>query len=215
MVQYLQAGQLDKASELLPTTIEGALDATPIHMIAKAIDPIKVESFIAFELTKLATLVNIDQRLNLQPHQIKFVAKSIMDDFNYESLADISLCLKRGARGFYGEIYRIDAAVITGWMQSYLDEKYDSLEQRKAKEKPESQPRAVSTVEASKYLDEWMKSIGGDPEKKDENNSKSNAYQRFKHGYQPQLTEEHKRKILKQEFPEATEEQIQELLKKM
>src|SRR5690606_30476169 len=87
MVQYLQVGQLDKASELLPTTIEGALDATPIHMIAKVIDPVKVESFIAYQLTRLAAMVNVDQRLNIQTHQVRFIAQALMENFSYESLA--------------------------------------------------------------------------------------------------------------------------------
>jgi hypothetical protein len=226
MVQYLQAGQLDKASELLPATIEGALDATPIHMIAKAVDPARVEAFIAYHLTKLAALVNVDQRLNIQPHQVRFIAQALMENFSYESLADINLCLKRGAMGFYGEISRIDAAVITGWMQSYLDEKYDALEQRKAKEKHADKGVDLTKVTkehvekfgpGSEYYKEAQRiaaelTSGPEPEK---DNRKANEYQRFKHGYQPQLTEEHKRKILKQEFPNATEEQIQELLKKM
>jgi hypothetical protein len=154
--------------------------------------------------------VNIDQRLNIQPHQVRFIAQGLLETFSYESLADIHLCLKRGAMGMYGEIYRIDAAVITVWMQSYLDEKYDALEQRKAKEKhlDKQEPRTKEAVDGSKYLQQILENIGHVPEP-EKDNRKENGYQRYKLEDVSSLNADHYRKILKQEFPDATPEEIE------
>jgi hypothetical protein len=226
MVQYLQVGQLDKVSELLPTTIEGALDATPMHMIAKVIDPVKVESFIAYQLTRLATLVNVDQRLNIQPHQVRFIAQALMENFSYESLADINLCLKRGAMGFYGEIYRIDAAVITGWMQNYLDEKYDALEQRQKKaKKQDKSERKSDAVDGSKYIAEMLENLG--VQQKEHGPREETEYQRHKlenpHPVTPPEEVEKKLarirelqiKALRDKHPGASDEEINHLLTKL
>lgn len=151
-------------------------------------------------------MVNIDSRLNLQPAQVSFIAKSLRENFTYESLADINLCLKRGIMGNYGQIFRIDGAVITNWMQAYLDEKYDALEQRKAKEKrPEKEVRQNNVVDGSKYIAQMLENLGvGKEEEKD--NAKANAYERHKLEYKPNLTEKHYREIFKQEYPGGTED---------
>jgi hypothetical protein len=171
---------MDKATDLLPLKIEDALDATPICMIEKVIDPLKIEAFIAYHLIHVSAMINVDTRLNLQPAQVKFIAQSLRENFSYESLADINLCLKRGAMGFYGDIFRIDGAVIMGWMEKYLDEKYDALEQRKAKEKhPDKAKPVKQVVDGSKYIKQMLENLGvpNDPPK---DNAKENAYQRHK-----------------------------------
>ncbi len=217
MVQFLQVGQMEKATELLPTTVEGCLDATPIFMVEKVIDPIKVEAFIAYHIVRVAAMVNVDPRLNLQPAQVKFIAQSLRENFTYESLADINLCLKRGIMGFYGQIFRIDGAVIVSWMQSYLDEKYDALEQRKNKEKhPEAKPADLSKVVAEKAKQygpgtEYYKEAQRIAEelinvpKKPENNSDENAYQRHKvtNVYPITTPEELQKKLLHLEWIRA------------
>src|SRR5689334_18598931 len=136
IVQYLEAGKMDKVSGLMPSTVEKAMNGTPVAMVAQVVDPLRVEAFVAFELTKrVADMFNGDQRLNLQGHQIPLIARSLMENFRNESLADFSVCFQRGVAGFYGELYRIDLAVITGWMQKYLEEKYQAIESKLMSEK--------------------------------------------------------------------------------
>jgi hypothetical protein len=80
MVRHLQAGNLREALDLMPSRIDLAIKGTPIANITKAIDPIKVEAFIAFVLSReVAAMWNGDQRLNLQAHQIPVIAKSLME----------------------------------------------------------------------------------------------------------------------------------------
>lgn len=139
MVQLLEQGNLRAAMNLLPSTIEQATKGTPIQMIEKVVGEMKIEAFIAFELTLLASMVNVDERLNLQSHQIPVIAQELIREFRAESLADFHVCFKRGAMGFYDEkLLRLDGAVITQWMRKYLEEKYVIIENRLRNEKDDS-----------------------------------------------------------------------------
>ena len=196
MVTFLEAGRMDKVSELMPTTIEKAVNGTPIAMVAKVVEPKRIEAFIAFELTKLASMVNVDERLNLQPHQIPIIAQGLMEDFKTENLADISVCFKRGARGCYGQIYRLDGAVITEWMRKYLEEKYQVIESNLMKEKDNpydfnSKPRnSDQEPNPDRNLLALLKTVIGDVKPKSQNNDDANKYQREKLGYQPPSVED-------------------------
>lgn len=118
----------------MPSTIEQAVeDGYPMSVINQATPNLK--AMIEYELIMTAKMVNVDQRLTIQAHQIPIIAETLYETFKDESIEDISLCLKRGAAGLYGEIYRLDAAVITGWMKQYLAEKYQVVENNLMSEK--------------------------------------------------------------------------------
>jgi hypothetical protein len=160
MVMHLQAGNLRAALDLMPSRIDLAAKGTPIVNIIKAIDPIKVEAFISFVLaTEVAAMWNGDQRLNLQSHQRPVIAKSLMETFKSENLADFTLCFRRGVAGYYGELYRIDLSIINGWMAKYLEEKYQVIEDELHREK-ENQYRPIVPENSDRdWLGEWQKAI--------------------------------------------------------
>jgi hypothetical protein len=55
--------------------------------------------------------------------------------FPNETLADFKLFFERGCIGQYGQIYRMDGIVIREWMEKYLDEKYQVIEESLMKER--------------------------------------------------------------------------------
>jgi len=225
-VSLLRDGKFDQVAKSVPNKVSELLDCEPLQSLISHAGGETVKAYIEAELIKLAANFNGNPALNLKDYQVPVIADMLIENYRWESIEDFTLCFRKASAGLYGEIYRIDGAVIGLWFSRYLDEKYDALEQRKAKEKHADKGVDLTKVTkehvekfgpGSEYYKEAQRNAaeltsGPEPEK---DNRKANEYQRFKHGYQPQLTKEHKRKILKQEFPEATEEQIQELLKKI
>ena len=98
-------------------------------------DEIAIETFLAIQINNLSDSVNIAANLNFQPEQIPEVARALVLLFPVESLEDFVLCFRRGAYGFYGTIYKLDASVLCDWMKKYLDEKYQLIETREANAK--------------------------------------------------------------------------------
>lgn len=134
--QKLREGKFSELSRSFPGTITEAIkDGIPLAVLSRVIDTGTLLQFIDLELRTLAGKVNIDARLNLQAHQIKEIAQTIFDNFKTETLEDFSLAFRRGVSGFYGEIFRLDGAVIVRWIQLYLDEKYTFVENVHQKEK--------------------------------------------------------------------------------
>jgi hypothetical protein len=151
------------------------IDKPPIAMLTKldGID-LKVEAFIAAEILKLVSVVNINGNLTIQKYQIPVIASQLVEKYPVESLEDFVLCFKRGGAGFYGTIYKLDASVLCEWMSAYLDEKYTFIE---AKVKEEQQAH----IEENKINYEGFKERVGDFLKTHKvTNFRENDYQKWK-----------------------------------
>jgi hypothetical protein len=136
IVTFLKEGQMKKVASLLPNTIEQAIKGTPIAMLMRVVDRENIEAFLAVALTNVASMINVDERLNIQEHQIPFICKQLVDTYKNESLADFKICFERGAMGKYDDkLLRVDGAVITNWMNKYLEEKYQVIENKLMSEK--------------------------------------------------------------------------------
>ena len=176
-VELLRDKNFKALSESMPISMTQVVkDGMPMVMVSKAAER-ELIAFIEFELIKLSTMVNIDARLNLQRHQVPLIAQSLYEDFKYESMEDIALCLRRGAMGRYSPegIFRLDGAVITKWMAAYLEEKYQVVENNINAEKPTPEQKS-----GSKGLLELYKAVVGDHQAPDESNTVENSYQRWK-----------------------------------
>lgn len=124
-----------KAANLLPSRITEAINEPPICDMIQVIGKGKIVIFIKLELTKLAERIAVGN--NITPAQMEFIATQLIEFFPGESLADFKICFERGCIGQYGDIFRMDGIVIRKWMEKYLDEKYQVIEEELKKEKDE------------------------------------------------------------------------------
>jgi hypothetical protein len=179
-INCLKAGELEKLSGLVPNRISDLLDCEPIESLIKHVGQDTVKMYLRTELTRLAMNFNGNPALNLKEYQIPTIAEQLIENYKWESVEDFTLCFRRASAGLYGEIYRIDGAVIGQWFSRYLDEKYDALEQKKAKEKHQEKMQPVkNVVDGSKYIKQILENLGV-PQDEPGNNAKENAYQRHK-----------------------------------
>jgi hypothetical protein len=202
-INCLRAGEFENLSAMVPNRISDLLDCEPIESLIRHVGTESVEMYVRTELTRLALQFNGNPALNLKDYQVPVIAGQLIENYKWESLEDFTLCFRRASAGLYGEIYRIDGAVIGQWFSRYLDEKYDALEQRKAKEKHEEKglPRKSDAVDGGKYLEEILKNIG--PVRQPEpDNRKENDFQRHKlQNVTPVTTpEEYEKKVLHIEY---------------
>lgn len=117
----------------MPTKIENVFDEPKVCDMVAAIGERQVNLQIQFELTLLAGLMSVGGNLN--PAQVPFISNQLISMYPNETIADFKICFQRGAIGMYGNIQRLDGITIGGWMKSYLDEKYEVLENMLMKEK--------------------------------------------------------------------------------
>lgn len=156
-VMMLQSNNFQELEDSVPARIEDILDRPIIAMICKAIGYRKLEAFLSIQLTKLASRINIDPRLSLQTHQLNFIAHELILNYPTESLEDFVLCFKRGSMGFYGQIFRIDYAVLNDWMVKYLQEKYALIEAEIKSQKGDEEKKV--DYEATQQLWEARKKL--------------------------------------------------------
>lgn len=170
----LQENNFDSIVSSVGYSAKELIDKPPIAMLQKTGLGEKIETFIAIQLVKLMEAVNINGILNLQNYQIPTIAGQLVEMYPVESLEDFVLCFKRGAAGFYGTIYKLDASVLCEWMKAYLEEKYTYVE---AKVKEEQ----AKGIEANQVNYDEFKKRAGDMFMKDKiTNFKENEYQKKK-----------------------------------
>lgn len=141
----MAACEYDKAHKMLPRSFREVYTQPKIREQVKAIGEVKVNAMIQFELGVLASLMVTGGNLN--GTMTEFIAAQLMELYPTESIADIKVCLERGAMGRYGEIQRIDSVTIGLWMEGYLDEKYSELEKEVGRKQAELRGDQKAPVE--------------------------------------------------------------------
>jgi len=174
-VKNLARRDFEAIEKSVPSVVSAILDRPNIAMLTNSLgDSTVVEMFLSRQLQRLADSVNIDARLNLQPHQIPAIAEELVKKYPVETLEDFVLCFKRGAFGYYGSIYRIDAAVLCEWMAAYLEEKYALIEAEHTRRTQE----ANSEINYAEYIKRMEKEDSQPKERV--LSADENAYQRWK-----------------------------------
>jgi len=79
-------------------------------------------------LTKLVGSLNL--KWNLNDSQILQIVEDLVERYPHETVEDFILLFRKARQNEFGEIYRLDSAVIFGWMDKYLEEKYKIAEKQ-------------------------------------------------------------------------------------
>lgn len=129
----LTTGHLAEASNLMPTTIKGAMSMPVVCDLIKSVGKPAVSRLIEFELAKLSAAVSVGG--NLDNYKVQLIATQLIEFFPNESIADFKVCFFRASAGQYGDIFRLDGIIVRKFMEAYLDEKYQTVEEQLMKEK--------------------------------------------------------------------------------
>lgn len=71
--------------------------------------------------------------VEMKPDQISTLATDIFDVYKYDSLEDITHCLKQGRQGAYSDIPmygKFNMIIFQQWMARHLDKKYEAKEKQ-------------------------------------------------------------------------------------
>lgn len=177
---------------MVSNKVSDVLDCEPISSLISYAGEANVKSAIECALVRLAGMFNGNAALNLKDFQVPVIADMLIENYKWESVEDFILCFRKASCGLYGEIYRIDGAVIGTWFARYLDEKYQALEERHTKQKQSDKGLDISKVakEAEKEYGvgtekyEQAKKMAAElieySQRSPKDNAKENEYQRFK-----------------------------------
>ena len=148
----LQANNFQGVANTLPSTVKAATKEPPLCDVIRVSGKSAVIRYIEFELIKMNALISVGNKLN--DSQVQFIATQMIEFFPNESLADFKLCFQRGTMGQYGDIFRMDGIVLRKWMEQYLDEKYQVIEQELMTERDTIHTQQKSEINVYEY---WMK----------------------------------------------------------
>lgn len=151
----------------MPSTISKAIECgIPLRQLEREVTTPRVLELIEMIVFHLTSLINVDPRLSIQKHQLTFIAEELLRLYGARLTAeDFSVCFKRGSMGQYGEIYRLDGAVIGTWLETYIVEKDEEAMRQLYAEKEnhykllsEMRPPA-NQISHSDHLQRWLQSL--------------------------------------------------------
>jgi hypothetical protein len=138
----------------VPNSIERVLDCVPISALVNAgAERSNIEAVLAIEIARISKLLTVGG--NLREGQSIEIAMQLIQDYPNESLEDFCLCLRRGVKGAYGEIFRFDILVIYEWFKKYLEEKYIVAENKLRDERDSMYSRLVVPEPVRSFKRVW------------------------------------------------------------
>jgi hypothetical protein len=118
----------------IPRTIDDVLDRPTVSALINAgATKNKIEACLALAIAQSANKLTVGG--NLRQGQALQLAIQLIGDYPNESLEDFCLCLKLGVKGTYGDIFRFDDLVVNQWFKTYLENKYQVIEDKLMREK--------------------------------------------------------------------------------
>lgn len=180
---------MEAFSRSVPNTVEKIMrlpSAKPLCVLLRNMPVATAQEYLERELVKCAAQINVAG--NLQPHQVPFIAETILERYSGESLEDITLCLRRGSMGYYGTIYnRFDMAVISEWMGKHIEEKCYYLEREAVKGK---QDEGKLEVDYKAFKTRLEQERLQEQQRKRDKIVKADEFEEFKTGYVPLTPEQ-------------------------
>lgn len=84
------------------------------------------KAILAMILTNTALFFNTGQNMNQD--QIVQLTEIVLEDYYYMKINDLKLCFKNAMKGKYGQVFRIDGAVILSWLEKYQEERFNEAD---------------------------------------------------------------------------------------
>lgn len=146
-------------------TVQKAIDnGIPIVEMQRVVGSRQIAIALDIQLTRLVGSLNL--KWNFTDQQIKQTVEDLLDKYPNESLDDFILLFKGIRLGEYGEIIRLDSAVIFECMRQYLDIKYQAIETKLMKEKESIYKVEPETAaDADKYIGQLLEILKPDDKK--------------------------------------------------
>ena len=137
--------------------------ALPMSELKRHVGHRNVAIALDVQLTRLVASLNL--KWNVNDSQIKDIVQDLIEEFPHESIEDFVLCFKKARKGQYGELIRLDSPIIFTWMRSYLEEKYQVVEENwKAKKEAEKKP--IQPEGEHDWLKVWKEAVDSLPHQK-------------------------------------------------
>lgn len=145
-------------------TIDKIIDhGTPLSVLARQAEKKVIKAILDLHLSRLSASFNMN--LNLKDHQIGVIVEDLIAEYPNETIEDFLYVFRQARLGAYGEVYRLDSAVVFGWFKTHLEQKYERVEAKLMAEKDnqyqvEIHKEAVPIDKAQDYISQWLTSVG-------------------------------------------------------
>lgn len=143
-------------------TIEKIVETSqPISQLEKYVPRKDIKLLLDVHLLKFIKSLNL--KWTISDDQVMPIVEDLLYKYPNESIEDFLLVFRKARMGEFKDengnstIYRLDGAVIFGWMDQYLEQKYEVLERNLYKEKDQVH-NAFKKAEKD-YLKLWKDSI--------------------------------------------------------
>ena len=119
--------QIYKEGKLKGIKLIDCLNAPSLKKLIKENGEEEVQATI--EAIVFVGMENFNVKYHLSDTQVEFFAEGFIEEFGYETIDDLIVCLKSAAKGKFGEIYSaIDPPTLFKWFRLHLDLKYQQKE---------------------------------------------------------------------------------------
>jgi hypothetical protein len=140
--------------------IEQALEALPMRslMVAHGEAPVKV----AVTALTMKAMGYFAPAKRMTPEQNTLFAEKILEDYPYESLADVAVFLRGCATGKYddGKTYgALDVPLLSSWWKRYIEEKVEVRERELRRQQHESSTQMTLSLAKMPQVVEVVKSV--------------------------------------------------------
>ena len=204
--------------------------ALPISELKRHVGHRNIAIALDVQLTRLVASLNL--KWNVNDSQIKDIVQDLIEEFPHESIEDFVLCFKKARKGQYGELMRLDSPIIFTWMRSYLEEKYQVVEENLNSQK-EAEKKPIQPETENDWLKVWKEAVDKLPHQHrfdltDEEIRKEGQQRPAPIEYKPSVVaqaesvashrekvNQARRKYFLAAKPDATEEQIEAYIRKM